>query len=387
MQRKKILITAGRTFSGLDLARSFHDLGHEVYATDPHFFQLCRFSNSVKKCFRTVSPRKDSKKYIEQTVEIVKKYDIDLVIPILEETIYLSKEQDKFPEKTKIFCDPYKILISLHNKWYFTQLLETLEISSPKNMLISNRDELNNISWSYPYFLKASYSRASQGSWKIDSQKDLEKVAISAENPLIAQELIEGNKFCSYSVCHNGKICAHTAYPVKLAILGSSCLSFEAIDHPKILKWIENLVSKLNFTGQIAFDFIEKADGNLYAIECNPRATSGIHLFSENEDFVSSFFNPVETPIHADFGTLRKLGAGMLLYGWKNQPFPHFLKEFIHAKDVIFSKKDLKPFFCQPFIFLSTLYYSLKFRQNLCSIFTYDFDFNSQNEEKDQTDN
>lgn len=377
---KKILITAGRTFSGLDLARSFHKLGHEVYTTDPHYFQLCRFSNSVKKSFVTVSPRANPKKYIQQTVDIVKKYDIDLVVPVLEETIYLAKERDQFPEKTKIFCDPYKTLISLHNKWYFSQLLDELKISGPKSSLITNREELDNLSLTYPYFLKASYSRASQGAWKIDSKEDLSKFTFSKDNPLIAQQLIQGRKYCSYSVCHNGKISAHTTYPVNLAISGSSCISFEAIEHQKILDWTANLVSKMNFTGQIAFDFIEEEDGSLFAIECNPRATSGIHLFSDKEDFISSFLMPLDDPIFPSTGTLRKLGAGMLLYGWREQPFKHFFKNLLLAKDVIFSKKDLMPFFCQPLLFLSTIYYSLKYHQNLCSIFTYDFDFNSHNE-------
>lgn len=49
------------------------------------------------------------------------------------------------------------------------------------------------------------------------------------------------------------------------------------------------IVSKLNFTGNISFDFI-KRDEKYLLIECNPRITSAIHAL-RNNPFDKLFFN------------------------------------------------------------------------------------------------
>jgi len=381
MNIKKVLITAGRTFSGLDLARGFHKLGIEVYSCDPNYHHLCRYSNSVKKSFCVTSPRKNPDQFIDQVVSIVKEYKIDLIVPVLEETLYLSKNREKFPAIVQIFCDSFKKLLYLHNKYYFCRLLERYQILTPFTELISSKEELDKISLPYPFFIKASYSRASQGAWKISSKEDLSKISFIENNPLIAQELITGKKYCTYSVCQKGKVCSHTTYPVQYTILESSCVSFEAIDHPKILTWIKKLVSELEYTGQIAFDFIEREDGNLYCIECNPRATSGIHLLANEEGFMQTFLKSTDQTITPTVGRAKKLGPGMIMYGWKCCPFKEFCKELVHARDVIFSFKDIKPFLIQPFLFISIVYHALKHKKNFSQIFTYDFDFNTHEED------
>ena len=75
---------------------------------------------------------------------------------------------------------------------------------------------------------------------------------------------MEGKRYCTYSVCRDGKVNAHATYPVSYAIGGSSCLSFSSIEHQPILDWITEFVAAQRFTGQAGFDFIEGADGSLY---------------------------------------------------------------------------------------------------------------------------
>ena len=60
-----------------------------------------------------------------------------------------------------------------------------------------------------------------------------------------------------------------TTYPVRFAAKDRWCVLFQAIEHPAIYRWVEKLVAKINYTGQLSFDFVEQA-GTLYALECNP---------------------------------------------------------------------------------------------------------------------
>lgn len=374
MDRKNILITTGRAFPGLDLARCLHKKGHRVFVCDPGYFHACRFSNSIEKSFIVPAPRENSEGFIESVLEIVKENNIDLVIPLLEEILYLAKAKDRFAELVHLFCDDYGKILRLHNKWWFNSLLKDCGFLVPQSQILEKEIEKKLCSFSFPYILKESYSRASQGVYRIFSKEDLENVTFREKNPLMIQEFIVGKKYCSYSICQKGKVMAHTVYPVRHSISDSSCLTFTHIDHPKILNWVEKLINLIDFTGQICFDFIEKEDGSLYAIECNPRATSGLHLLIEEEGILEAFFKECSLILPSKSIT-KQIRFGMLIYGWRSGGLKEFLRIFFKAKDVLFSKEDIKPFIFQPFLFFFYLLKSLKLKKNLSQVFTHDFDY------------
>ena len=374
---KNILLTGARSLFTLDLARRFHEKGHRVFAAETSSHHVCRFSNAFKNHFIVPSPRFMSEGFINALVDICKKEKIDLVIPTFEEIFCLAKGLDRFPKEIKVLCTSYERLDELHNKWSFNKKLEMLGFDAPKSYLIHSQEELNNLPLKVPYILKPSYSRAAIYIQKVTSQTP-PQVKIDPRNPHVAQEWLHGKKFCSYSIAHEGKLSAHTVYPVEFSIEGNACLNFEAIDHHKIQSWIESFVEKESYTGQIAFDFIETDKGKLYAIECNPRGTSGINLFQEKDNFPAAFFNTQEKLVTPELGYSKKLAWGMLLYGWKTCQLQKFVKKFIMVEDVIFSKKDLKPFFHQPLLFFVYLFRSLKLRSRLPAMFTFDIDWNGQ---------
>ncbi|MCP5506066.1 MAG: ATP-grasp domain-containing protein [Chlamydiales bacterium] len=303
------------------------------------------------------------------------KETIDLVIPTFEEIFCLAQGLHRFPKETTVLCSSYETLDELHNKWQFNKKLEQLGFDAPKSYLIRSQEELNQLPLTVPYILKPSYSRAALCIQKVTS-KIPPKVKVDPRNPLVAQEWLQGKKYCSYSIAHEGKLAAHTVYPVDFSIEGNSCLNFEAIEHPGILAWIESFVEKEQFTGQIAFDFIEDNLGTLYAIECNPRGTSGINLFQNGDGLPDAFSNSQQRLVTPQLGYSKQLGWGMLLYGWKTKQFLKFIKKFLTVDDVIFSSRDLKPFFHQPFLFFVYLFKSLKLRERLPAMFTFDIDWN-----------
>ncbi|MCB1116155.1 MAG: ATP-grasp domain-containing protein [Chlamydiia bacterium] len=375
--QKKILLSGARSLFTLDLARRFAEEGHLVYAAETSFHHVCRFSNAFEKHFAIPSPRFDPEGFLQSLIAICEKEEIDLVIPTFEEIFCLAKGLGRFPKETTIFCAPYETLDTLHNKWHFNQKLKQLGFDCPKSALVSSQEELHALSFTTPYILKPSYSRASMCIQKVTTSTP-PKIKIDPNNPLVAQEWLHGKKYCSYSIVHHGKIAAHTVYPVEFSIEGNSCLNFKAIDHPKIHKWVETFAQKENFNGQIAFDFIEPSPEKLYAIECNPRGTSGIHLFQQGDRLPKAFFNTQSTLITPRIGYSKKIGWGMLLYGWQAKRLWTFVKKFMTEEDVIFSKKDPLPFFHQPLLFFVYLYRCFKLRLRLPEMFTFDIDWNGE---------
>ena len=64
---------------------------------------------------------------------------------------------------------------------------------------------------------------------------------------------------------------------------GSVAIAFERIEHPATEAWIAAFVAGTGWTGFVSFDFIIDAAGRPWAIECNPRATSGLHFFETGD--------------------------------------------------------------------------------------------------------
>lgn len=381
--KKNILLTAGRSPLALDLARQLHSAGHRVFIAETMKLHVCRFSNTVSKSFVIPSPRFYPEDFVQSLLKIVEEEKIDLVIPIYEEILYLSKAMDRFPKECQIFCPPFETLNILHNKWLFNSTQRSLGIDTPNTYLINSFEDLKKLDFSTPYALKASYSRASLNLQKISSSDTLPPIQIHPQNPWIAQEWLEGNKFCSYSICQQGTVVAHATYPVHYAIDGNSCITFEAIEQPAIFNWIQHFVSLLNFTGQIAFDFIELPNKKLYAIECNPRATSGIHLFTEHEGIDKAFLNRTKKLIQPKITTNKQIAVGMMLYGWKKSSCPHnsitkFVKKLFSVRDVVFSFRDIKPFLLEPLVFVGIWLNSKKRKLSIPASFTFDYEWNGE---------
>jgi predicted ATP-grasp superfamily ATP-dependent carboligase len=214
------------------------------------------------------------------------------------------------------------------------------------------------------------------------------EITPSSDAPWVAQEWLEGKSFCTFSICHKGKVHAHSTYPVDFTIqkkgrlnstVGSYCMTFKSIEHEAILGWVQNFIKKIRYSGLIAFDFIELANGDLYAIECNPRITSGITLFSNDSNLDKALFGTNSELIAADPSIEKQITPGMILYGWRSaitcKKLPLFFSRLFRFKDLVFQKNDPLPFFAQAFLWLKHSYDIMLYKKRLHGAFTHDLDF------------
>lgn len=381
---QKVLVTFARSFLALEISRHWHAGGHQVFVVDSLNHHVSKYSNTVTKNFILPSPRFNSEDYITGLIKIIEQEKIDILIPVYEEISYISKAIERFPSTCKIFAPPFALYHELQNKWLFQKKLASLGFDTLKFHLIRAAMDLKHHDFTVPFALKPCYSRASQKVRKvIPEEAQSLNIHIDSFNPWIAQEWANGKKFCTYSICHQGKIYAHGTYPVNYAIDGNSCLTFQAIEHANILEWTKQFVDKVNFTGQIAFDFIENPDQKLFAIECNPRATSGLLLFNDKDQLGEAFLGTNSHLMMPTIGTRRQIAMGMLLYGWRkkakqNNHLKTFLKDFFSTKDVVFKTKDLKPFLLKPLVFAGIWMKSRKLGLKIPNYFTYDHDWDGE---------
>lgn len=380
--KKNILITSARSPATLDLARQLSANGHHVFVADTTKWHICATSKSVEKNFVVPSPRFDPVGFVDRLIQIAETEKLDLIIPTCEEILPLSKHLDYFPKKCRVFASPFNLLHTLHSKWLFTKELTRLGFDSPETHLITSEKQLDSIPFEENYVMKPCYSRASQKIQKVYTPNKPKTIVIEPHNPWVAQKWIYGDKFCTYSVCVDGKVQAHSTYPVTYAIDKSSCLTFESIEHPAIFEWVSRFVKEVNFTGQIAFDFVETSEGKLFAIECNPRATHGLLLFTPEDRLDNAFLKSNVSTIFSQSTTRKQIVMGMLMYGWKNIPAGSGLKEFFSKlfsfPDVVYQYKDWRPLMMIPTLFVRYFWISRKLGIKIPAAFTYDIDWNGE---------
>ena len=73
--------------------------------------------------------------------------------------------------------------------------------------------------------------------------------------------------------------------------VSKSSVFFENTEKGDLGGIIENIASSCNYTGFLSFDVMLCEDGTVRPIECNPRATSALHLYATNDRIAEAILN------------------------------------------------------------------------------------------------
>lgn len=366
-----ILVTGGRSPYTLELIRLFGKAGHRVVAVEFFSFHLSQYSKYVSQNFRISSPNMNFEKFEDELMNILKSQKIDIVIPTCEEIFHLAKIKRKIEAYSTLFAEDFGILKELHSKHKFIEMLKRKNLLYPKSFIWSEyKNELSK----KKIILKKNYSRFASNI-HILNEAELGSLKIENKEEWLIQEFIEGKEASLYVVLIKGHICAYSCYLKDYSIGGGATLLFKHFEHENILRWIQDFFKGSTLTGHFSFDTILDRDMNVYPIECNPRGTSGIHLFHDQIDFINCFFNKTST-MTPKSSTQSMLGLAMLIYGLSLKNLKSWSKDFASAKDVIYSYDDLKPFFTQFITFTYFVMLAILKRKKVIEVTTLDIEYN-----------
>lgn len=337
MTTNVVLLTGGRAPVCLELARAFASAGWRVVVAESLPVHLCSRSKAVHACYQVPEPNRDPERFIDALVEIVKAECVDFLIPTCEEIFWVSRGQERLQPHCRVLVEPLERLRELHSKWDFINLADRLGFRVPETALMTGPGL-----WAGhgALVLKPVFSRFASKVQFVPPGGGVSGEP-TPEHPWVAQEWLKGRHLSTWSVAHGGQLTAHADYAAEFTAGGGACISFRPANEPTTLDWVRRFVGALGFTGQIAFDFIQTADGTLYPLECNPRATSGLHLFSP-EALVKALVDPRAPLQRPDPNAEVALRIPLLLYGpqgrWRR--WLHLLR---HAKDAIHRPDDPRP--------------------------------------------
>lgn len=308
-QPKTILLTGGKMTKALQLARSFHKVGHRVILaeTDKYWLTGHRFSNAIARFYTIPAPQTDPDGYIQALLAIVKQEQVDVYVPVCSpiQSYYDSLAKTVLAGACEVFHFDVEVTQMLDDKFAFATVARDIGLSVPKSYLITDPQQVLDFDFAHetrPYILKSipydSVRRLDLTklpcATKAETEAFVRSLPISTEKPWIMQEFIRGQEYCTHSTVRNGELrlhccCESSAFQV----------NYEQVDKPEILEWVSKFVQAQNWSGQASFDFIQAEDGAVYAIECNPRTHSAITMFYNHPGVANAYLSnqPLPQPL------------------------------------------------------------------------------------------
>ncbi|KPF91388.1 hypothetical protein IP81_10710 [Novosphingobium sp. AAP83] len=282
-----VLLTLGRLPKALDLARGFSRAGCRVLVADPFGWTLTGASRHVAREFAVPPPHAGKAAYHAAIAQIVADEHVDLVVPVSEETMHVAHARERFDPRVRVFTMPPERVLALHDKAGFVEAARAQGLGVPETHALGTQ-EARALAQGGDVVVKPVFSCSGRG------VRIVAKGAVLPEAdpaiPAIVQRFIAGQEFSSCTIARDGRAVATMVYRGRV-MAGSVAISFERVESPAISAWIETFVTASGWSGFIAFDFIVDAAGKVWGIECNPRATSGLH-FWEAEDIARAVLDP-----------------------------------------------------------------------------------------------
>jgi len=360
-QPKSILISGGKMSKALQLARLFHHAGHRVVLVESHAYWLTgnRFSSAVDK-FYTL-PKAGADDYESALLDLIQRERIDVYVPVCSpaSSLYDSRAMPALAAHCEVMHVAPDKIMQLDDKYQFAMAAQAMGLAVPKSFLIVDPQQVIDFDFcneARPYILKSipydSVRRLDMTQLPAKSPQAtadfVRSLPISKSNPWILQEFIRGQEYCTHGTFRQGALrvhgcCASSAFQINYA----------HIDRPDIESWVKRFGAGLGLTGQASFDFIEaQDDGQVYAIECNPRTHSAITMFYDSAAVADAYLgqplehapvrpSPSSRPTYWIYHEVWRLLTGLTSLAATRAR----LKTIAAGKDAVFDWHDPLPFF------------------------------------------
>ncbi len=276
----KALITSGNTRVAYAICQSLHSAGFEVYIGDKRSFTMAGMSRYCKGRMIYPSPFTQQEKFIEAISTFYKENNIDVLVPVLEETFTCLKYQDILLESGINFLLPtYDKALQLHAKASLTELANELKIDTPPTWeledVLSSKETLENLP--FPVILKPKQGGGGWGMQRFASATELYDFTyneVEERKNYIIQKVIDGELIGACGIFYKGKHLVSDSYALTSAYplrVGQSTTRLTKL-YPSALDALKKLLTHIEWNGVCQMDFIyEPSTKKSYLIDANPR--------------------------------------------------------------------------------------------------------------------
>lgn len=376
-----VLILGARAPACLEWARAFADAGWQVTVADSLAWPLARASRASGRYLRLPEPRTSPHDWIAALRDAVCELKIDLLLPTCEEVFYLAHGAGQLRDSCRLFTSDFKLLHTLHHKGRFADLVKEWPVRAPETHMLTGESGLQALPGKpQQWVFKPAYSRFASRTLVGPDSAQLTRMHPTAAQPWVAQRLVTGREHCSFSLLVEGRLHAHACYHPRHRVGRGSGIYFEPTFPTDVRAFVEHFGVTTGYTGQVGFDFMEDENGRFHVLECNPRATSGIHLFGDQPHALVSALTPEYAEAVLQPGQQpRMIALAMLVFaatrnGWRSG----FWRDYLKARDVVLRGGDWGPLLAQLPGMTEIMARALRKRCGLLAASTADIEWDGQ---------
>ena len=320
LSTRTVIVTGGRAPAALDAVRAFGRAGWRVVVAESEAKPLAAASHACTRSVRVPPPRQRPRAFVRALARLARETDAEIVLPTCEEVFTVAWGRDAIG--ARVLAPPLGVLRRLHDKAAFADLACSLGLDAPETIRALSPDALANAVGAIRRrhgraVAKPAFSRFGADVTLDARPNGARRCDVSPARPWLAQAFVPGRALCSYAIVHDGRVTAHAAYRTPFTAGAGAGVAFEPVASPAALAFARRIAEATGATGQLAFDFQERADGSLAAVECNPRATSGLHLFGPSDDLVGAVLGTADGVVEPSADGPVALRLALALTGWR----------------------------------------------------------------------
>jgi hypothetical protein len=370
-----VLITGARAPVALHIARLLHDAGHRVIAADSLAHPLTAASDSIAFYEALPGPRQSPKEYGAALQKVIQKHSITRVVPTCEEVFYLAQLWAANDMDANLLAPNLETLADAHHKARFIDTCAAMGWPVPETTVLQQAEELEIIAaQARDLVFKPVWSRFASHVLIRPSPRRARRIEPSQQSPWIAQEYVTGEELCVYAIAKDGKLLTCAVYRGLVRAGAGAAVVFEPVEDANITRFVTKFVEHTGWTGQISFDLIRRDDGNVLPLECNPRATSGVHFYSDGPRFASALLGAEPLP-EIDVKGPMGVRLAMWIYGLPHVASPEFREITRSTQDVLNWPGDPAPAKAQWRALAEIAAIALRKRMSLQRAATYDIEW------------
>lgn len=276
-----VLVTGARSPAALDIARDFAVAGYRVHMADSRPARLARWSKASAQVHRVPPPVQDPLGFRRDMAALVEAVGPALVVPTCEEVFHLAAARQEGWNMGPLFAPDLQTLLRLHAKDRFIDEARALGLDVPRTRTITaplaeGAFDLDRV------VIKARYSRFGSAALVRPAAGAVRALRPTPERPWVVQDFVCGSEHSSYAVVAAGEVLAFAAYRSPFTLRGGAGYAFvSAVPSvsERLLRATAAIAAATGLSGQIALDAIDDGE-RAWLIECNPRATSGVHMLT-----------------------------------------------------------------------------------------------------------
>jgi predicted ATP-grasp superfamily ATP-dependent carboligase len=347
MSGPTVLLTLGRLPKALEVARALQGAGCRVIVAEPFKRHLTGASRAVARSVVVTSPVQDREAYLREISDLAVAEGASLILPVSEEILHASLLRGRLPSGVRLAAMPHASLLALHDKLSFAAVCRAAGVAAPETFALGDPRAVE-LARRGRTVVKPIFSCSGRGVRFLAAGEALP----SADEPALVQEFCAGRILSTFTLARAGVPRITVTY--RGAVMqGTVAVCFERIDTPPAVDaWVGAMVRNTAFDGFISFDLVEDAQGVIRGIECNPRATSGIH-FVEPADLAAALLDPqADGPLRFKQNRLMQQFYPCLTETQRTMfgegPFRENLRCLVAASDVTWSARDPWPLVSQP---------------------------------------